>query len=133
MPLQKLGDRQVGLQVHQCAMQPIRMRRRLARRERAAAGAPSRTLHGRQRQPPLAHQRPRHRRLAMNELGAALGRISECLCRQRKNAAAAPVARFEHRHLLACARELARRHQAGRARADDQDMGWRSSSHRSPG
>ena len=48
------------------------------------------------------------------------------------NAAAATVSRFQDGHLLARARKLSSGHQAGSPRADDQDMGWTSRSHRSP-
>jgi hypothetical protein len=74
----------------------------------------------------------------MDELGATFGRVSEYLRRQRMNAAAATVSRFEDGHLLASARKLSSGHQTGSPRADDQDMGdqdlgWTSRSHRSPG
>ena len=69
----------------------------------------------------------------MDELGAAFGRISEYVFRQRMNAAAATVSRFEDGHLLAPAGKLSSGHQTGSPRADDQDMSWRSSSHRSTG
>ena len=59
----------------------------------------------------------------MDELGATFGPVSEYLRRQRMNAAAATVARFEDGHRPARARKLSRRHQAGSSRADDQDMG----------
>jgi hypothetical protein len=61
----------------------------------------------------------------MDELGAALCRIAEFLDGQRMDAPAAPVSRFEDRHALARAPELAGSDQTRGACADDHDMAWR--------
>lgn len=55
----------------------------------------------------------------MDELGATFGRVAEYLRRQRMNAAAATVSRFEDGHLLTRARKLSSGHQAGSPRTDD--------------
>jgi hypothetical protein len=58
----------------------------------------------------------------VDKLGAALGRIAEFLDRERPDASAAPVARLEDRDPLAGARQLAGRHQARGAGADDHEI-----------
>jgi hypothetical protein len=49
--------------------------------------------------------------------------------RQRLNAATASIPRLQDRHPIAGARELARGHQTGGARADDDDVLWMRSGH----
>src|SRR5262245_41629350 len=99
-------------------------RRRLVRRERAAAGTPSRTLDGRQRKSRLAHQGTCHRRRAVNELGATLRGISKFLRRQRVYTSTASVSRLEDGYLFTRACKLAGGHQARSARADDEEMSY---------
>jgi hypothetical protein len=60
----------------------------------------------------------------MDELGAALGRVSKFLGAQRVDASAASVSRLEDRHPFARKSELARCHQARSARTDDQEVSW---------
>src|SRR6516165_12166286 len=98
-------------------------RRRLVRRERAAAGTPSRALDGQLRKSRLTHQGTCHRRRAMDELGASLRRISKFLRRQRVYTSTASVSRLEDGHLFTRACKLAGGHQARGTRADDQKMG----------
>ena len=93
------------------------------RRERAAAGTPSRALDGQLRKSRLAHQGTCHRRRAMDELGTTLRRISKFLRRQRVDTSTASVSRLEDGHLFARACKFAGGHQARSARADDQEMG----------
>src|SRR5262245_6527897 len=66
----------------------------------------------------------------MDELGAALRRVSKFLGRQRVNAPAASVSRLEDSYPFARACELAGGHQARSARTDDHAMGWRQKRHR---
>jgi hypothetical protein len=61
----------------------------------------------------------------MDELGAALRRVSKLLSRQWVDASTASISRFEDGHLFAGSCKLASRHQARGARADDQEMGQR--------
>jgi hypothetical protein len=58
----------------------------------------------------------------VNELGPALGGISEFRGRQRINAPAAAVAGLEDRYPLARAQELAAGHQSRGTGSHDQDM-----------
>jgi hypothetical protein len=60
----------------------------------------------------------------MDEFGSALRRISEVGRRQRMDAPAASVARFQDRHLPARTSEFAGSYQAGGAGADDDDAVW---------
>src|SRR5579883_102448 len=64
----------------------------------------------------------RQRRLAMNIFGAALGAVSEFGRRQRIDAAAASIARFQDGHPLAGACKLAASHKSRRSGAYDNDM-----------
>src|SRR5260370_323913 len=74
---------------------------RLVRRECAVAGTPSSTLDRHQRKSRLPHQGTRHSRRAMDELGAALRRISKFLSRQWVDASTASISRLEDGHLFA--------------------------------
>jgi hypothetical protein len=58
----------------------------------------------------------------MDELGAALRRVSKFVDGQRVGASAASVSRFEDGHPLVCAGKLASGHQARSAGADDQKV-----------
>src|SRR5438270_600 len=89
----------------------------LLARKLCAVEAPLRTFDRLQRQPRFAQQAARDRRLAMNELGAALGSIAELRRRQRLNAPAAALTRLQDRHPLPGAREFAGGDEAGRAGA----------------
>jgi hypothetical protein len=64
----------------------------------------------------------RHRRSAMDKLGAALRRIAQFFGGQRVDASAASGFRFDYRHSLACACELAGSHQARSTAADHREM-----------
>ena len=66
----------------------------------------------------------------MDELGAALSRVSKFPGRQPVNASAASISRLEDSHPFAGACKLAGSHQAGSACADDQDIGWIQKRHR---
>jgi hypothetical protein len=57
----------------------------------------------------------------MDELGAALRRVSKFVDGQRVGASAASVSRFEDGHPLVCAGKLASGHQARSAGSDDDD------------
>jgi hypothetical protein len=59
----------------------------------------------------------------MDELGAALRRISKFLRRQRVDTSTTSVSRLEDGHLFARACKLAGGHQARSTRANDQEMG----------
>src|SRR6516165_6284444 len=98
---------------------------RLVRRECAVTGTPSSTLDRHQRKSRLPHQGTRHWRRAMDELGAALRRISKFLSWQWVDASTASISRLEDGHLFAGACKLASGHQARGARADDQEVGQR--------
>jgi NAD(P)-dependent dehydrogenase (short-subunit alcohol dehydrogenase family) len=87
-----------------------------------AKAAPSRTSAALQRKSCFAHQGARQRRGAMDILGPALCRVAEFLCRQRVNAPAAAVSRFEDGYSFACARQLACSHEACGAGADHHEM-----------
>ena len=58
----------------------------------------------------------------MDKLGAALRRVAKFLGGQRVDAPAASVSRLEDRHSFAGARQLAGRHQARGAGADDHEI-----------
>ena len=60
----------------------------------------------------------------MDELGAAIRRVSKFLRRQRVDASAATGSRLENSHPFSRACKLSGGHQARSARADDQEMGW---------
>jgi len=118
---QEFGDRQVGFYRPQNLIEPARVRKRgLVGQQRSRALAPARASAPLQRDARFAHQGPRHRRRAVDKLGAALRRIAEFPNRQRIDAAAAAVARLDDRYPFAGAREFAGRHEARGARADDQ-------------
>jgi hypothetical protein len=59
----------------------------------------------------------------MDELSAALRRVSKFLSRQRVDASTASISRLEDRHLFAGACKLAAGYQARGARADDHEVG----------
>ena len=59
----------------------------------------------------------------MDELGAALRRVPKFLIRQRVDASAATISRFEDGYFFAGACKLASGHQARGACTDDQEMG----------
>src|SRR6516162_8805472 len=69
---------------------------------------------------------------SVDKLGTTFSPVSKYLRAQGINAPAATVSRFKDGHLLARAGKFSSCHQAGSPSADDQDMGWRLSSHRSP-
>ena len=58
----------------------------------------------------------------MDEFGAAIGGVAELRRRQRMDAPAAALARLQDRDRPARTRQLARRHQPGRAGTDDDDV-----------
>src|SRR5712691_11162328 len=68
----------------------------------------------------------------MDKLGPALRRVAKFLGGQRVDASAASVSRLEYGHSLACACELAGRHQPRSPGADHHEMGWMLRRHRSP-
>src|SRR5215472_12526200 len=98
---------------------------RLVRRERTLVGTPSSTLDRQQRKPRLPHQGTRHSSRAMDELGAALCRVTKFLSWQWVDAPTASISRFENGYLFAGACKLASGHQARGARADDHEVGQR--------
>ena len=123
MPLQKFGDRQIGVHLAQSLIEPAHMRRRrIVGRQLARARAPSRAAARQQREPRFAHQSSRHRRGAVNKFCAAFSGVAKFLGGQRVDAPAASVSRLEDCHPFARAHELAGRHQARSTSADDQKM-----------
>src|SRR6516162_4620453 len=101
MLLQELGDRHVPHQFRQDLAKAVGLRiRRLVSRERSILHSPSRPLNRQQRKSCLAQQAVRHWCLSMDEFGTAFRRVSELRNRNRMDAAAASVARFEYRDPL---------------------------------
>ena len=91
-------------------------------RELPVFDGPLRALDRKEGKPCFAHQAARDGRLAMDEFGTGFCRVSELSGRKRMDAPAAPVSRFQYRHLPAGKCEFAGGHQACGARADDDDM-----------
>src|SRR5438477_10801233 len=98
---------------------------RLPRRECAVAGTPWSTLDRQKRKSRLPHQSTGHRRRAMDELGAALRRVSKFLSREWIDASTASIARFENGHLFAGGCKLPSGYEARGARAENHEVGQR--------
>jgi hypothetical protein len=131
MPLQEIGDSDVGFQFRQDLMKVIGAGiRRLISRERALNHVQPRSLNRLQRKSRLAQQAARDRRLAVHEFGTALRRISELRSRKRMDAATASASRFQYRHPLARPPELAGCHQPCGSGSDDDDVFCPRSPHR---
>src|ERR1700676_2263773 len=123
MPSQEFGDGQIILQFLQRLVELCLMRiLRFLPRERPVLPRPMRTVDRQKRKPRLAQQAVRDRSLAMDEFGTACRRLSEPRSRKGMDAPAAPVSRFQHRHLPAGTSEFAGGHQACSACADYDDV-----------
>src|SRR5258706_14665228 len=130
MPSQEFGDGQIILQFLQRFVELCLMRiLRFLPRECPVLPRPLRTVDRQKRKPRLAQQAVRDRSLAMDEFGTAFRRVSEFRSRKRMDTPAAPVSRFQHRHLPAGSSEFAGGHQACGACADYDDVVWMWSGH----
>src|SRR5258706_5427895 len=118
MPSQELGDSQIVLQFLQRLVKLCLTRiLRLLAREPSVFDGPLRTFDRQQRKPRLAQQAVRDGRLAMDEFGPALRRVSELSSWKGMDTPAASVSRFQFGDPLARPPELAGGHQACAPRA----------------